>query len=156
MATAATRQEKNIVQRKNNGTYLTPTGLLMEGDFTATAIYVGAVRLTPLLAIGEFTLFSLPPGLMFQFSAPFTKKETRTTWVRVRELHSLSIYKEIIATQRRKVNITERDCLPSVPNQSPYQTWEVMARRYSNPHLEFPRKSVQCYLSPCDANHRNP
>ena len=33
MATAATRQEKNLVQSKNSGTYLTPTGLLMEGDF---------------------------------------------------------------------------------------------------------------------------
>jgi hypothetical protein len=34
MATAATRREKNLVQRKNNGTCMTPTGLLMEGDFT--------------------------------------------------------------------------------------------------------------------------
>jgi hypothetical protein len=33
MATAATRQEKDLVQSKNSGTYLTPTGLLMEGDF---------------------------------------------------------------------------------------------------------------------------
>jgi hypothetical protein len=37
MATVATRREKKLVQRKNNGTYLTPTGLLMEGDFTNLA-----------------------------------------------------------------------------------------------------------------------
>jgi hypothetical protein len=30
MATVATRREKKLVQRKNNGTYSTPTGLLME------------------------------------------------------------------------------------------------------------------------------
>jgi hypothetical protein len=34
VATVATRREKNLVQRNNNGTYLTPTGLLMEGDYT--------------------------------------------------------------------------------------------------------------------------
>jgi hypothetical protein len=35
MATVATRQEeKNLVQRKNKRTDLTPTGLLMEGDYT--------------------------------------------------------------------------------------------------------------------------
>jgi hypothetical protein len=34
MATVATRrEEKNLVQRKNNRTPLTPTGLLMEGDY---------------------------------------------------------------------------------------------------------------------------
>jgi hypothetical protein len=32
MATAATRLEKNFVQRKNKRIDLTPTGLLMEGD----------------------------------------------------------------------------------------------------------------------------
>ena len=34
MATVATRREKNLVQRKNKRTYLTPTGLLMEGVST--------------------------------------------------------------------------------------------------------------------------
>ncbi len=34
MATVAARREKNLVQRKNKGTYLTPTGLLMEGVYT--------------------------------------------------------------------------------------------------------------------------
>ena len=35
MATVATRQEeKNLVQRKNKRTDLTPTGLLMEGVYT--------------------------------------------------------------------------------------------------------------------------
>ncbi len=34
MATAATRQEKNLVQQKDKRTDLTPTGLLMEGDYT--------------------------------------------------------------------------------------------------------------------------
>jgi hypothetical protein len=34
MATAATRLEKNFVQRKNKRIDLTPTGLLMEGDYT--------------------------------------------------------------------------------------------------------------------------
>ena len=34
VATVATRWEKNIVQRKNSKTHLTPTGLLMEGDYT--------------------------------------------------------------------------------------------------------------------------
>src|SRR6202158_2997368 len=32
VATVATRREKNLVQRKNKRTHLTPTGLLMEGD----------------------------------------------------------------------------------------------------------------------------
>ena len=30
----ATRREKNLVQSKNKRTHLTPTGLLMEGDYT--------------------------------------------------------------------------------------------------------------------------
>jgi len=35
MATVATRrEEKNLVQRKDKRTYLTPAGLLMEGDYT--------------------------------------------------------------------------------------------------------------------------
>jgi hypothetical protein len=35
VATAmATRREKNLVQRNNKRTHLTPTGLLMEGDYT--------------------------------------------------------------------------------------------------------------------------
>ena len=34
MATAATRQEKNRVQRTPTRIDLTPTGLVMEGDFT--------------------------------------------------------------------------------------------------------------------------
>jgi hypothetical protein len=35
MATVATRrEEKNLVQRKNQKNDLTPTGLLMEGDYT--------------------------------------------------------------------------------------------------------------------------
>ena len=34
MATAATRQEKNDVSQSKNKIALTPTGLLMEGDFT--------------------------------------------------------------------------------------------------------------------------
>ena len=38
MATVATRREKNLVQRKNNETHLTPTGLLMEGDFAQLAL----------------------------------------------------------------------------------------------------------------------
>ncbi len=32
MATAAIRREKNIVRPNHQRTYLTPTGLLMEGD----------------------------------------------------------------------------------------------------------------------------
>jgi len=34
MATMATRQGKLLDQRKRKPTHLTPTGLLMEGDFT--------------------------------------------------------------------------------------------------------------------------
>src|ERR1017187_2823473 len=35
VATVATRRgRKNLVQRKNKRTHLTPTGLLMEGDYT--------------------------------------------------------------------------------------------------------------------------
>jgi hypothetical protein len=34
MATAATRQEENLVQRKSKRADLTPTGLLMEGLYT--------------------------------------------------------------------------------------------------------------------------
>jgi hypothetical protein len=32
VATAATRQKENLVHEKRTRTYLTPTGLLMEGD----------------------------------------------------------------------------------------------------------------------------
>ncbi len=32
VATVVTRREKNLVQRNDKATHLTPTGLLMEGD----------------------------------------------------------------------------------------------------------------------------
>jgi len=35
MASEATRQKKNLVQRKANRTHLIPTGLLMEGVYTS-------------------------------------------------------------------------------------------------------------------------
>jgi hypothetical protein len=38
LATAATGREKNLVQRKNERTHLTPTGLLMEGDYTQNLV----------------------------------------------------------------------------------------------------------------------
>ena len=34
MASAATRREKNFVSEERQRTYLTPTGLFMEGHFT--------------------------------------------------------------------------------------------------------------------------
>jgi hypothetical protein len=34
LATVATRPEKNLIQPKDKGTHLTPTGLLMEGVYT--------------------------------------------------------------------------------------------------------------------------
>jgi len=34
VATVAARRENNFVEPKNGRTHLTPTGLLMEGDYT--------------------------------------------------------------------------------------------------------------------------
>jgi hypothetical protein len=44
----ATPQEKNLVERKNNGTYLAPTGLLMEGHYAHDHAHAGSTFvLTP-------------------------------------------------------------------------------------------------------------
>jgi hypothetical protein len=51
VATVVTRREKNLVQRKNKRTHLTPTGLLMEGDYTQNPDCECNGELTTLLGV---------------------------------------------------------------------------------------------------------
>jgi hypothetical protein len=52
MATVATRRRKNLVQEKTRATNLTPTGLLMEGDYTQNPLGSSMSVIDSMLIIG--------------------------------------------------------------------------------------------------------
>jgi hypothetical protein len=97
MATVATRrEEKNLVQRKNKRTDLTPTGLLMEGDFTSLRFWFAFLKVNKrnqecLLKISVYDTLFIPSGLLvsrlFSFFRPGLCSCDLRGWLTAQESH---------------------------------------------------------------------